>query len=157
MSKRSVQEAYPENYQYCYGCGPLNEHGLHISSRWQGDECVCTFDPKPFQTAFPGFVYGGLIASIIDCHSMGTAAAARAAQDGRSLDDGEADRFVTAQLNVTYLKPTPLGATLEVRARAREIKGRKVAVVSRLMADGVECAKGEVVAVQIPDDLIGDR
>ena len=154
MSARSVQQCYPENYQHCYGCGPLNEHGLHIATYVEGDDCVCVFEPKQYHTAFPKYVYGGLIASIIDCHSMGTAAAATAAQDGVDIQSDAAKRFVTAQLNITFLNPTPIGVPLEVRARATEIKDRKVVIEASLRADGVECATGYVVAVLIPDGLI---
>ena len=54
----------------------MNEKGLQIKSYWDGDETVCTFTPRSYHTAVPGYVYGGLIASLIDCHITGTAAAA---------------------------------------------------------------------------------
>ena len=63
-------------------------------------------------------------------------------------------RFLTASLHVDYLKPTPLAGPLEVRARVMEIKGRKVVVESWLMAEGEVCARGQVVAVQVPDHLL---
>ena len=47
--------------------------GLQIKSYWDGDETVTRFTPRPQHTAIPGYVYGGLIASLIDCHSTGTA------------------------------------------------------------------------------------
>jgi len=52
---------------------------------------------------------------------------------------------------VDYLKPTPLGVPLEVRGRAKEIRGRKVVVVAELYADGVLTARGEIVAVEVPE------
>ncbi len=76
FSKKSIQDCYTDDLSYCYGCGRMNEHGLQIKSYWDGDESVCKYRPKPYHTAVPGFVYGGLIACIIDCHSTGTAAAA---------------------------------------------------------------------------------
>jgi len=60
-------------------------------------------------------------------------------------------RFVTASLHVDYLRPTPLGVPLEVRATVKEIKGRKVVVSATLSANGAVCARGEVVAVQMPE------
>ena len=59
-------------------------------------------------------------------------------------------RYVTASLHINYLKPTPLGVELEVRGRVQQIKGRKVVVEEELFANGVLCARGQVVAVQIP-------
>ena len=147
------QDYYPDQLSYCYGCGRLNEHGLQIKSTWDGDETVCTFTPRSYHTAVPGYVYGGLLASLIDCHATGTAAAAAYRAEGRSMDTLPALRYVTASLKVDYLKPTPLGPPLELRGRAVEVKGRKVVVQISLYAEGVECVRGEVVAVQIPETL----
>ncbi len=151
MTQKAFQDYYPDNLSYCYGCGRLNEHGLHIKSYWDGDESVCTFTPRPYHIAIPGYVYGGLIASLIDCHSTGTAAAATYRAAGREMGTDPPLRFVTASLKVDYLRPTPLGVPLEVRARVREISGRKVIVESQLIANGEVCARGEVVAVQMPE------
>lgn len=74
--------------------------------------------------------------------------------ENREMDTDPPLRFVTAQLSVTYLKPTPLGVELELRGKIREVKGKKVIVDTDLIADGVVCVKGEVVAVKMPDDLI---
>jgi acyl-CoA thioesterase FadM len=98
-------------------------------------------------------VYGGLIASLIDCHGTGTAAAAAYRAAGREMGTEPAFRFVTASLHVDYLKPTPLGVPLEVRGTVKEIKGRKVVVTAILSAKGEVCARGEVVAVQVPEDM----
>ena len=153
MTQKSFQDYYPEQTAHCYGCGRLNEHGLQIKSYWQGDEAVCVFKPKPYHTAIPGYVYGGLIASLIDCHSTGTAAAAMYKAEGREMGSEPAFRFVTGSLHVDFLRPTPLDDSLEVRATVKEIKGRKVIVSCTLYAKGEACAKGEVVAVQMPESF----
>jgi acyl-coenzyme A thioesterase PaaI-like protein len=149
----AVQDFYPDDFAHCYGCGRLNRHGLQLKTRWEGDEAVARFTPRPEHIAIPGFVYGGLIASLIDCHSMGTAAAAAERAAGREIGDGPAPRFVTGSLTVQYLKPTPLGPELEVRARAVEMGARKVVVQATLSAAGTITATGEVVAVRIPDSM----
>jgi acyl-coenzyme A thioesterase PaaI-like protein len=154
MAEMAFQDYYPEQVSYCYGCGRLNEHGLQIKSYWEGEEAVCIFQPRPYHIAIPGYVYGGLIASLIDCHSTGTAAAAAYRAAGRTMDTEPAFRFVTASLHVDYLKPTPLGVLLEVRATVKEIKGRKVVITAVLSAEGQACARGEVVAVQMPEYLV---
>jgi len=156
MSEKAFQDYYPDNVSYCYGCGRLNEHGLQIKSYWDGDETVCTFLPRPYHIAIPGYVYGGLIASLIDCHCTGTASAAAYKTEGRLMDTQPPFRFVTASLKVDYLKPTPLGVPLEVRARVKEVKGRKVVMEATLSAQGEVCARGEVVAVQAPPHLFGE-
>ena len=157
MTQKAIQDFYPEHYAHCYGCGRLNEHGLQIKSYWDGDETVSTFRPQPYHMAVPGYVYGGLIASLIDCHATGTAAAAAYRAQGREWDTEPALRVVTASLHVDYVKPTPIDADLELRATVQEIKGRKVTVSVTLSAEGAVRAWGKVVAVQIPDDyLAGD-
>jgi acyl-coenzyme A thioesterase PaaI-like protein len=150
-SSQAFQDFYADEFARCYGCGRLNEHGLHIRSWWDGDETVCTFVPRPEHTAIPGFVYGGLIASLIDCHSTGTAAGAALRARGGEPGTAPMPRFVTGSLHVEFLRPTPLGPTLEIRGTIQEIKGRKVIVTSTLSAQGQVCARGEVVAVEIPE------
>jgi acyl-coenzyme A thioesterase PaaI-like protein len=154
MTERAFQDLYSDWTSHCYGCGRLNEHGLQIKSYWDGDESVCRFTPRPYHTAVPGYVYGGLIASLIDCHSTGTAAAAAYREAGREMGTEPELRFVTGSLHVDYLRPTPIDAELEVRGRVEEVKGRKVVVTSTLSAAGQVCAKGRVVAVLAPDDLM---
>ncbi len=153
MTEKAFQDYYPDHLSHCYGCGRLNEHGLQIKSYWDGDETVCRFEPRPYHTAIPGYVYGGLIASLIDCHGTGTAAAAMYRAENRAMDTEPPFRFVTASLQVNYLRPTPIDATLEVRAQVKEIKGRKVVMSMTLSAQGAVCARGEVVAVQMPENL----
>src|SRR4029434_174865 len=76
LSMKPLQDLYPDDFSHCYGCGRLNADGLHVKSEWHDGEAVARFQPAPQHIALPGFVYGGLIASLIDCHAMATAAAA---------------------------------------------------------------------------------
>jgi acyl-coenzyme A thioesterase PaaI-like protein len=154
MTEKAFQDTYPDDVSHCYGCGRLNDHGLQIKSRWQGDESVCTYQPLPHHTAIPGYVYGGLIASLIDCHSTGTASAAAYRAENRAMGTEPTLRFLTASLHVDYLRPTPIDGPLEVRATVKEVKGRKVVIASTLSAGGEVCARGEVVAVQVPEHLM---
>ncbi|WP_310601052.1 PaaI family thioesterase [Desulfobulbus sp.] len=145
MSELAFQDQYPDDYAHCYGCGRLNPQGHHLKSYWDGEETVCRFTPDPKYTGgFPGFLYGGMIASLIDCHGAGTAAAAKAREEGKPIS-----RFVTASLKVDYLAPTPINTELEVRGKVVEIKGRKVTVELSLAAAGTLCAKGSVLYIQI--------
>ena len=76
MTETAFQDHYTDDFSHCYGCGRLNEHGHQIKTWIEGDETVARFTPRPYHTAIPGYVYGGLVASLIDCHGTGTAAAA---------------------------------------------------------------------------------
>lgn len=153
MRARAVQDFYPEDFAHCYGCGRLNAAGLHVRSVWEGEGTVARFTPRPEHMALPGFVYGGLIASLIDCHAMGTAAAASLRAEGKAVGDVPSPRFVTASLHVDYLKPTPLGPELEVRAAVKERSDRKAVITATVAVKGVVTARGEVVAVRMPDSM----
>ncbi len=155
MTGLAFQDSYPDDVARCYGCGRLNEKGLHIRSFWDGDETICTFVPRPEHTAIPGFVYGGLIASLMDCHGTGSAAAALYRAEGRGMETEPPIRCVTASLRVDYLRPTPLGPPLEVRATIEEVEGKKVVLSMTLSAEGRVCARGRVVAVRMPERFGG--
>lgn len=101
----------------------------------------------------PGYVYGGLIASLIDCHAMATASGALERAAGRDIGDADAPRLVTASLKVNYLKPTPLGPTLEIRGRPVEVRASKVRVEVTVTAEGVLTARGDVLAVRMPKTM----
>jgi acyl-coenzyme A thioesterase PaaI-like protein len=155
----AIQDHYPEDVAHCYGCGRLNERGHRLRSRWEGEETVARFTPRAYHTAIPGYVYGGLIASLIDCHGTGTAAAAAARANGWEPGRGTpprepVPRFVTASLQVDYLRPTPLGPELEIRGRVREMTGRKVVVEATVSAAGEMTARGTVVAVRMPAEML---
>jgi acyl-coenzyme A thioesterase PaaI-like protein len=149
----AFQDFYPDELAHCFGCGRLNEHGHHLRSFWVGEESEARFTPKPFHTAIPGWVNGGLLASLIDCHATGTAAAAAYRHEGRAMDTLPAHRFVTASLRADYLKPTPLGPELLLRGRVRSVTGRKVVVDVEVAVAGETTVRGEVVAVEMPDTM----
>ncbi len=145
MSDSAIQDLYPEEYAHCYGCGRNNPHGMQLKSYWEGEECVCRYRPgDQYSGGVPGFLYGGMTASLIDCHGAATAAAAKARETGEPIG-----RFVTASLTVNYLKPTPLGVELEIRGKVAEIKDRKVTVDLQLLAGGTVCATGRVLMIQL--------
>lgn len=154
MTTKPFQDFYPDHMAHCYGCGRLNDVGHQIKSYWDGEESICLFKPEPYHISIPGYVYGGLIASLVDCHGTGTAAAAGYRAENRSMDSLPPLRYLTASLHVDYLKPTPLNVVLEVRGIVKEIKGRKVIVEINVTANGNITARGQVVAVQVPEHLI---
>jgi uncharacterized protein (TIGR00369 family) len=152
-SAAAVQDHYPEDFAHCFGCGRSNEHGHQLKSYVEGEETVARFTPKPEHIALPGFVYGGLLASLIDCHAMAAAAAAVESAAGRKIGEATAPRFVTAALHVNYLKPTPLGPELEIRGHVKELGSRKAVVEVSVAAGGVVMVRGEVVAVRAPETM----
>jgi acyl-coenzyme A thioesterase PaaI-like protein len=153
FTMKAFQDYYPAELAHCFGCGRLNPHGHQLRSFWDGEETRAEFIPKAFHTAIPGFVNGGVLASLIDCHATGTAAAAAYRAEGRAMDTLPPHRFVTASLRVDYLKPTPLGPPLVLRGRARSVTGRKVIVDAWLEVEGRTTVRGEVVCVELPESM----
>lgn len=145
-----IQDFYPDDIAICYGCGRHNPNGLHIRTEWNGIEGIFRFKPKPYHTAFPGVVYGGLLASLIDCHSIGTAIAAAYDTEGRNPGTEPEITYVTGNLNVTYLLPTPMDTELTLKAKIKEQKGKKTIVTCSLFAGDKECVRGEVVGIRVP-------
>lgn len=162
MSNKAFQDCYPEELSHCYGCGKNNNDGHQLKSFWQNvdkqnlleSSTVAHFTPSDVYTAIPGFVYGGMIASLIDCHGTGSAAAMAYLAQGREMGTAPSLRFVTGALNVSYLAPTPQGVELELIGHYSEIKDRKIIVDITLSANDVICAKGQVIAVLMPESMI---
>lgn len=149
----AFQDYYPDDLAHCFGCGRLNDEGYHLRSFWVDDTSEARFTPKPYHIAIPGWVNGGLLASLIDCHGTGTAAAAAYRAEGRAMDTLPVHRFVTASLRVEYLKPTPLGPELTLRGRVRSVSRRKV-IVDITVGVGEEITvRAEVIAVEMPETM----
>ncbi|WOV83297.1 PaaI family thioesterase [Sporosarcina jeotgali] len=147
----AIQDRYPDDFSWCYGCGRLNKEGHQFRTGWDGDQTVTYYMPEPDHKAIPGFVYGGIIASLVDCHGTGSASLALHRKNGFEPDNEELPpRFVTASLSVNYVKPTPEGTLLKAVGTVEEIHPKKFKVAVDVFADGDLCATGEVVAVVMP-------
>lgn len=154
MGEKAIQDQWPEYGTKCWGCGRNNKHGFQLKSFWQGDETVATWRPQPYHLAFPGALCGGVIATLIDCHATNTANAVAFKAEGISLGAEPDKDYVTGSLFVKYLRPTPVDKPVTLRARVKEMKGRKITVICSLSSEGIECATGEVVAVQIGKNIV---
>ncbi len=161
MSEKAFQDCYPEELSHCFGCGKNNMHGHQLKSFWQhidqqnllASTTVAHYTPSDIYTAIPGFVYGGMIASLIDCHGTGSASAMAYLAQEREMGTLPAQRFVTGALNINYLAPTPQGVELELIGRFSEVKARKIIVDITLSANEIICAKGQVIAVLMPESM----
>lgn len=149
--KLAIQDEYPDDFAWCYGCGRLNEEGYHLKTYWNGDKTETVYHPREEHIAIPGFVYGGLIGAIVDCHGTGSAALALHRKNGFEPGSGETPpRFVTGSLHVDFLKPTPQKVGLKAIGTVEEIHPKKWKVTSEVYAGDTLCAKGEVIAVVMP-------
>lgn len=159
MPATPIQALYPDDTAHCFGCGRLNARGHQFRTFWDDDtqKSVTRFTPEPHHTAIPGYVYGGLLASLVDCHGTGTAAIAGYRAEGREPGTEPPLRYVTASLQVDFLKPTPLGPELVARGTIEEIGERKVVVGVTVTAGETVCATGRVVAVRMPEAMSGSN
>jgi acyl-coenzyme A thioesterase PaaI-like protein len=146
-----IQDSIPHNH--CYGCGPENPDGMQIKSYWDGTESICTYMPRPEQCAGPtGYLYGGTIASLIDCHCVCTSIANYYQLDGFEIGEGPAIWCVTGGLEVRYLKPTRIDQAVELRATIVECSEKKTVLECTLSSDGIVTAEGRVVAIRVPTE-----
>ena len=138
---------------HCHGCGADNEKGLRIKSYWDGDEAVATWQAQPHHCGGrKDFVNGGIIATLIDCHSLNLAIADAYRRAQRPIGSSPRIGYVTGHLAVSYVKPTPMNQPLHLRARITKTDGRKVWVNCTLSAAGEVCARGEVLGIRVERD-----
>lgn len=144
-NEKSLQETYSPN-GICFGCGAKNEKGLQIKSFPNGEEVTAEWHGEPHHQAFPGMLAGGIVGTLLDCHSNWTAAHFLMKQNGKDAPDCT----VTANYSVKLLRPTPFDAAISLVARVTESSEDRVTVEAELIADGKVCAtcRGLFVAVK---------
>jgi len=144
---KSLQETYAPNSR-CFGCGPANEKGLRIRSfeSLDGTELVCEWTPEPHHLAFDGVLNGGIIGSLLDCHSNWTAAHHFMKQRGAE----EITPTVTSDFHITLKRITPMDATLHLRSRVMESSDDRAVIEATITANGKVTAtcRGTFVAVK---------
>lgn len=139
---------------HCFGCGAWNERGLRIKSFWDGDEAVCVFEPQPHHAAMPPDVMnGGIIAAVIDCHSVCAAIADAYRREGREVGEGSKIWYATGSLQVNYRQPTPVAGPITVRSKIIESSGKKTKLSVELYSfENEMTCDGEVLAIRVPDE-----
>lgn len=150
MSEPALQDlAAPDGV--CYGCGSAHPRGLHIKSHWHEDgvHVVATHLPGADFHGWPGLVYGGLIAMLVDCHSNWTAMAYHYRAEHRAPDSKPRIDCVTGNLGVKFLKPTPMGVPLTLKARVDGEVARKSRVLCEVYAGAVLTALGDSIFVRV--------
>lgn len=137
---------------HCFGCGPLNENGLSIKSRWKNEtESVCIFSPLPHHCAAPTkFLNGGIIATIIDCHCICTAIVYAYKKNDREIGTGEKIWYATSGLNIDYKRPVSITEQAILRARLLSETDRKLEIECILESGDKECVKAIVIASIVP-------
>lgn len=151
MDQVAFQDQSYSRGNRCWVCGNENHHGLSIKSYWDDAESVCTWQAQDHHTAgWPHVLNGGIISGLIDCHCVLTAIAAYYRDKSPEEREAPAYWFATASLKVDFMKPTPLDKPAQLRARIKEMHEKKALLTCSLSSEGVECARGEVLAVRVP-------
>lgn len=128
----------------CFGCGPANPKGLHLKSYATKDGANGSFTPWPEHDSGNGFLNGGIIATLLDCHG-GAAALWAAHEHGWHALPGAGLSHVTAGLDVRYLRPAPLDDTVELRAELTSLTEAEIGVVASVVFEGKVRATGTAV------------
>ncbi|HZU67113.1 MAG TPA: PaaI family thioesterase [Ktedonobacteraceae bacterium] len=151
MAQQAYQDVFSGSISHCWGCGCNNPHGLQIKSYWaeNGEETMCVWQPREYHTAaWPNILSGGIIASIMDCHSLCTAMMFAHRAEGLEWSDDPSIIYITGSLQVTYLKPASVDVPVTLQARVKEERGKKMIVHCSLFSQGEECARAEVTAIR---------
>jgi acyl-coenzyme A thioesterase PaaI-like protein len=150
MSESSyLQKRYAPGNR-CFGCGPSNADGLQIHSIPTGDSADCDvvldWTPLPHHLAFEGMLNGGIIGTLMDCHSNWTGAWHFMRRDGLETPPCT----VTAEFHVKLKRPTPVDRPLHIVARAVSSEGNWVTVEATLTSGDKVTATctGRFVAVE---------
>ena len=142
-----IQDHMPGNV--CFGCGINNPDGLQIKSFRQGDEVVAIWESEEKYHGWEKVINGGILATLIDCHSMATALEAAYRAENRPVGSEPVYRYATGTITVRYLKPTPNDRPIELRARTTSLSGRKARVECEVFVDGEKTAEADVIGIRV--------
>lgn len=149
MESIAIQDQLPPSWQGCFGCGSRNDHGLRIKSFWEGDEVVCTWRPQAHLQGADNILNGGVVATLMDCHTGCASVSYLYRQAGRPLDSEPRMDVVTLNMNVNFLKPVLMNQAVQLRARITSHEGRKIRLSCSVYSGDVEAAHGEFLYLQV--------
>ena len=140
----ALQDRYAPDLR-CFGCGPRNDRGLHVKSYVRGDEVVATWRAEKFLEAYEGVLSGGAIGTVMDCHSLWTAAYHLMKRAGADAPPS----MVTAEYTIRMRRPTPTDGPIELAARVTDVSDDRATVEAELRAGGKVCATSAGVFVAV--------
>ncbi|XP_038624558.1 acyl-coenzyme A thioesterase THEM4 isoform X2 [Tachyglossus aculeatus] len=118
------------------------EYVTFYSSHQQKADCL--FQSGPFLEGAPGFVHGGAIATMVDS-IMATCAV---------LVSGA---VMTANLNINYKSPVPLGSTIVLKSWVDRLEGRKIFITCHILSANQETLHADATSLFVkldPDKMI---
>jgi hypothetical protein len=154
---KAIQDYYPDQYANCFGCGRNNAQSMHIKTYWDGHHGCCHFEPLEFHSGYAGVMYGGLIASLIECNSVAVSIAATCDREGRDMDSmvTEAPIFFTiARSILKYRSVIPLNAKIFVKTSIDKLNRKLGYLSASVFAGNKVCTTAEVVTARVPAEMI---
>lgn len=141
---------------HCFGCGADSDQGLQIKSYWRDERFAeCIFHPQAHHcSGSPRFLYGGISASLVDCHSVCTAIAHAYRQAGRKIGEGEPIWYVTGEMNIKYLRPVWVEHAVTLLAEVISADDKQRRVHCTLYSNDKLCVTGDVLAVKVDNTWI---
>ena len=142
---QALQDRYAPNGT-CFGCGPKNDRGLRVKSVAREDgTVVCAWRAEKHHEAYDGALSGGVIGTLMDCHSNWTATYHLMRRNGADTPPCT----VTAEYAIRLRRPTPTDGDIEIVARPVEVGDDRAVIEAELTAGGKVCAtsRGTFVAV----------
>lgn len=149
MEQAYIQDFMPDNV--CFGCGTRNPDGLQIKSYAQGSEYVCIWESQEKYHGWQNVLNGGILATLIDCHTMGAALADAYEQENRPWGSEPVYRYATGTITVKYLAPTPNDVPIELRAQIVERSARKTRVHCDVYSQGTKTAEADATAIRVKE------
>jgi|TARA_B110000116_G_C16777127_1_gene556332 hypothetical protein len=147
-SKLYFQNYMPNNV--CFGCGKNTKEGLHIKSYWNGICSECLWTPREVHQGWSNIMNGGIIATLIDCHCMGTSMAYAYKSEGRGLESLPEYRYATGTIKVKYIAPTP-NKKIKLIAKIESYSEKKIFLKCNLISDNTITVQAEVLAFRVYD------
>ena len=122
----------------CFGCGHANPAGLRLEFLLAEDQSVvCLTEVTDNFEGHPGYLHGGIIATLID-EAMSKAVRARGFT------------AMTRHMEVDYLRPVPSGKPLRLEGRVTHNEGRKHWAEAKILnAEGTILAHGKGLFIEV--------
>lgn len=126
----------------CFGCGPENPIGLHLTFDWNGDRYETHWTPAREHQGWADRVHGGLLTLVLD-EVLSRAALTRHEGD-----------WVTAELTTRLLRPARTGEPLTISAQILSVRTRLIVCDGEIRrgADGALVATGQAKLMRSPEN-----
>jgi len=155
--KIAIQDTYEQRFKHCWGCGADNPDGIQLKSypTEDGEHCIAKYTPADKYTGgVPNNLFGGIMATLFDCHSTASAAWFNLRNKREELtEDTVIERYITARIEVDFVKPVPMNTELTVCSTLEELTDRKAIIRTTLEFDGEVGAKAKVIAVKAKKNM----